>query len=195
MLSRRVRINLSLLMGALLIFTFINPVYAAAPRLLMLYGKPLPKPIILDDWQENLKLMLAVTEASPISAEELKDRPYLKMAFFWGLEWDRYVKEGKPLDKLCPEDGNQHGRFYPAVGEAEAVFAFDNIPGPGPLRRRVKAAGLKILERHGIKVRVEARPAEEAVRAEVKSACALSVEVRLYGEIEKMALPVQESAR
>src|SRR5712692_9695096 len=86
---------------------------AAAPRLIMFHGKLLPKPVILDDWKENLQLM-AVRPDAAVTRDQLV-WPYLQVAYFWGPRWVRYVQEGKPLDKLHPEEGDQHLRFYPAV--------------------------------------------------------------------------------
>ncbi|MBA3441597.1 MAG: hypothetical protein H0T92_17190 [Pyrinomonadaceae bacterium] len=132
------------------------PVEAAAPRLLMIYGKQLPKPIILANWQENQRLMSAITEEAKVTPEELKGRPYLEVALFSGLEWVRYVDQGKPLDKLRPKQASQHGRFYPAVGDAAPIMTFKSLPGPGPLTRRVDAKGVEILAGHGIPVRLDA---------------------------------------
>lgn len=123
---------------------------AAAPRLLMVYGTPLPQPVLLTDWWENLDFMLAIAEGVTITPEELAGRPYLGLAFFGGPEWVRYADEGRPLGALRPEEANQHGRFYPAAGDAGAVVTLDSVPGPWPLTRRVEPTGLEILARHGI---------------------------------------------
>ena len=45
-----------------LALTYVCPVEAAAPRLLMLYGKPLEKPVLLADWPEIFKLITTSTE-------------------------------------------------------------------------------------------------------------------------------------
>src|SRR5713226_4809934 len=68
---------------------------AAAPRLIMVYGSPLTKPVVLSDWRENLEFMASITQQSSVTPEELRRRPYLKLALFWGPEWARYVEEGK----------------------------------------------------------------------------------------------------
>lgn len=132
------------------------PVEAAAPRLILVYGPPLAQPVVLDDWQENLTLMVAATEDAGLSADKLRGRPYFRLAFFWGQEWAAYVDAGKPLSALRPEQGNQAGRFYPAIGDAGPVLTFDSIPGTGPLTRRLEQAGVAVLARHGIPTRYAA---------------------------------------
>lgn len=99
--------------------------------------------------------MSAITEEARVTPEELKGRPYLEVALFSGLEWVRYVDQGKPLDKLRPKQASQHGRFYPAVGDAAPIMTFKSLPGPGPLTRQVKPEGIEILARHGVPVKME----------------------------------------
>ncbi len=132
------------------------PVEAAAPRLILVYGPPLAQLVVLDDWQENLTLMVAATEDVGLSVDKLRGRPYFRLAFFWGPEWAAYVDAGQPVSALRPEQGNQAGRFYPAVADAGPVLTFDSIPGPGPLTRRLEPAGVAVLARHGIPTRYAA---------------------------------------
>src|SRR5688572_7614803 len=96
----------------LLAVAVVCPVEAAAPRLLIVHGKPLKKPVLLSDWREIFKLITTSTESAGMSSRELEGRPYLELALFWGPDWARYVDEGNPLDKLRPEDANQNGWFY-----------------------------------------------------------------------------------
>jgi len=126
------------------------PVEAAAPRLLIVYGPPLTRPVILDDWQENLTLMLAATDNAGISADALQGRPYVRLAFFWGPEWAQYVDAGKPLSALRPEQGNQHGRFYPAVGNEGPILTFDDRLATPANVRRLDQTGVSVLAHHGI---------------------------------------------
>ena len=128
---------------------------AAAPRLIMVYGSPLTKPVILSNWRENLEFMSSITQESSVTPEELRRRPYVKLALFWGPEWAQYVEEGKPIDRLRPEQANQQGRFYPAVGRAGPVVTLDMPPGSvGPSWRQVREAGIRILLKYGIAVRL-----------------------------------------
>lgn len=158
MFCRRYRVPLALTLALLIGTALVSPVLAAAPRIIMIYGPPLAQPIVLSDWVENGRFMGSITEGSNITSEELTGRPYLELAFFWGAEWDQYVKEGKPLAALRPEQANQHGRFYPAFNHAASVVRFDSIPGPGPLTRRIDLTGIEILARYGIPTRLETSP-------------------------------------
>src|SRR5262245_65051317 len=76
------------------------PAEAAWPRLLMVYGKPLEKPIVVDD---ALGIVEVFDRSVEFEESKLKDRPYLSLALFWGMDWNRYVVEGT-LDRLWPED-------------------------------------------------------------------------------------------
>ena len=101
--------------------------------------------------------MLSISAVASIRDADLQERPYIEMAYFWGPEWARYVVDGASMGKLQPKDGNQHGRFYPAYGNAEAVVTFDNIPGSGPSKRRIKEEGLTIFRKYGIPTMLEKR--------------------------------------
>ncbi len=136
--------------------TGVAPVVAAGPRVLMVYGPPLAKPIILHHWGENMQLMGAAVDAATVTRAKLKGRPYLHMALFWGSTWVQYVNQGKPLAALRPEQANQCTQFYPAYGTASPLMVFDSIPGSyTSLIHRVRPEGIAILARHGIPVRLK----------------------------------------
>lgn len=122
---------------------------AAAPRLVMFYGGPLRTAIILADWHENLGLVQGATTGKAEPNALLAARPYIKVAHFWGHDWARSVAERKPLDQLRPEQGNEHGRFYPAFGDSDAVY----------FGKRLEPKVLDILAKYGIPVRLPARRA------------------------------------
>ena len=135
----------------------VTPSQAAAPRFIMIYGASLKNSVILTDWYENLDFMYAISESADVTPEELAQRPFLELAYFWGPSWAAYADSGKSLKELKPEQANQNGRFYPAFGDARPVATFGFIPGPGSLIRHVNAKGLEILSRHDVPVRLETR--------------------------------------
>jgi hypothetical protein len=120
------------------------PVSAAAPRLVMIYGGSLSHPIILDDWNENLTLMLAASESAWLAGLDLGSRPSFQVAYFWGPTWADYMAAGKPIQAIRPEDASQHGRFYPAVGSARPLLTFE-----GSIRA-LSPEGVALLARHGV---------------------------------------------
>ena len=128
---------------------------AAAPWFVMFHGTLLQNRIVLMDWHENQRLTLSVAQAANISDRDLVDRPYIEVAYFWGPQWMSYPTDGTSLNKLEPQNGNQHGRFYPAYGAAEAVVTFDQASGP--LKRKISQDGLEILTKYGIPARVDKR--------------------------------------
>jgi hypothetical protein len=107
-----------------------TPALAAAPRVMLVYGPPLTRTIVLQDWDENLRLMQAVAEDAAATSRELTHRPFLSVALFWGTFWSQYLQHGKPLAVFRPERANQCAWFYPAYGRAHPLWVFRSVPGP-----------------------------------------------------------------
>jgi len=119
----------------------------------MFNGNQLGKRIIIADWHENQKLMMSIREAATIEEGSLQDRPFIEMAYFWGPDWAHYVADGKSPEALRPEQGDQHGRFYPAYRDAEALVTLTEV---WPSNRRITQDGLNLLCKYGIPTRLEA---------------------------------------
>lgn len=155
MMSRTCRTALVAGVVLLVLVTGTTPALAAGPRVMLVYGPPLAQPVILHDWAENMRLMLAVGEDATATSGELRRRPFLGVALFWGMPWVQYAQHGKPLAALRPEQANQCARFYPAYGRARPLWVFHGIPGPNTsLIRWVSPTGIAILTRHGVPVRL-----------------------------------------
>jgi hypothetical protein len=99
--------------------------------------------------------MLSISEMASVNDADLRERPYVEMAYFWGREWAPDRIERSHTAKVEPQQANQHGRFYPAYGNAEALVTFDPVPGSGPSKRRITEEGLVILTKYGIPTRME----------------------------------------
>ena len=140
--------HLSALTTWLLLLAVLPSVLAAPPRVFMFYGGPLSQPVFLTDWSETLRFNLAVLGGASVSSKELAERPHIDMALYWGNGWERYLGEGVET-RLHPQQADQKGKFYPAVGDAAAVVELEvGLP------HRLNAEGLEILAKHGIPVRV-----------------------------------------
>jgi hypothetical protein len=87
---------------AVLLVLFGTTADAAYPRLLMVYGKSLAKPIVVENALDVVKVIEHTSDGTSVNG--LEDRPYLELALFWGNEWNRYMDEGKPSNQLRPED-------------------------------------------------------------------------------------------
>jgi hypothetical protein len=123
----------------------VTPAEAAAPCLLIIYGGPLQKPALLSDRGEIFKIFTSTPNEADL---DLNERPFFELALFWGPVWNAYVNEGKPLDKLRPEDTDQKGRLYPAIGDKPAVIT------TGSMVKRIPSDGLRFLERSGLPTRL-----------------------------------------
>jgi hypothetical protein len=119
---------------------------AAAPNYILVSGRGLARPIVLGDWNENLRLLSALANArraKPRDVRGLSRRPRFDLAEFWA--WS-----GRPRPTR-PSDASQHGTFYPAHGSSPAVFAVmvDGTRAP----RIAPVAALRILARHRVPTR------------------------------------------
>src|SRR5579872_66877 len=131
------------------------PASAKGPRIMIVYGHSLPRPVIISNWRDNAVLMVAANDAMSVLHAHVRGRPYLTMALFWGTEWVRYMSQRKPPSRLKPSQANQFARFYPAYGSDPALLVFNAIPGTyTSLARHVAPAGIAVLRRHGIPVRL-----------------------------------------
>lgn len=124
--------------------------HAAAPRLLMVTGPGLSKPVLLTSWTEISEFVQAAANESPATAREaLAGRPSLRLALFWDATiWEPYIRERK-LASLRPSDATQFGSFYPAANGRSAAL---DLPWTGQWPKQPNARALAILERHGVPV-------------------------------------------
>jgi hypothetical protein len=122
------------------------PAQAAAPNYILVSGRGLAHPVILADWQENMKLLLAVANASRAKGRTvagLSARPRFDLAEFWN--W-----AGRPRPKSAAQ-ASQHGAFYPAHGSKPALIAL-TVQGITVVRH-APAFVLTTFTRHGVPTR------------------------------------------
>lgn len=123
--SARIRIAGALVLGALALST---SVHAAFPRLIMFSGGPLKSPLVMTDWYAVAAFMQSLPAPGPIQESVLSGRPFMQVTLFWGPSWKAYMDEGRPISILKPDQGNAHGRFYPATTSSPAVFLHTDAP-------------------------------------------------------------------
>jgi hypothetical protein len=123
--------------------------HAAAPHVLMFDGKPLPRPVVLAERADILRLVTAWVGGPRAPRAELRARCSLRVSLFWS---------GRPRQGLKPSAADQFGRYYPAAGGMPAVI---DLPwGAGaPWPRQVAARALRILRQHGVPTRLSPRAA------------------------------------
>ena len=86
----------------------------AAPSVIVFTGKPLKSPVVLTDWSENLSLMLGLERPAVVANDELRDRPRLEIAMYWGDAWNRFAATPESLALLPRVHQPQSGQYYPA---------------------------------------------------------------------------------
>jgi hypothetical protein len=142
------------LIGAVAVaLVLASSVEAAAPRYILVSGPGLARPVLLANWVENRTLLLAVAGAPRAKKEtvrRLPGRPRLRLGFFWGwADMPRPTRQGQ---------ASQSGWFYPIWRSEAAVLDLmvDGVRVPRIAPIRV----LRIFARHGVPIRVAARPPE-----------------------------------
>ncbi len=129
---------------------------AAAPWIIIVHGDLLPQRVVMSDWHENNRLMGAIDASTQADTTAVHQRPYVHLAMFWGPEWANYPRTPEALARLRPEQANQHGRFYPAWADSDALVLIGSTSGRayrtlGPIAEH----GLALLERYGVPVRID----------------------------------------
>jgi hypothetical protein len=132
--------------GAIAGLALAASAHAAAPNYMLIHGPGLPKPILLPRWSENgavLSTLVQAPYARPQLVRQLRSRPRLGIALFWG-----WSDRPRPTS---PGAANQRGWFYPADGSQPAVVALrvNGIDKP----RLAPPRSLRILARYGVPIR------------------------------------------
>lgn len=119
----------ALFVAVLLVGLPSMPASAISPTAVMVYGEKIAQPIVLRPgspadfpafgllwWQAGPYARPTRTvQGDPQLLSALRNRPYVKLAVFWG----RYEP-----DQLKPESASQHGRFYlPTASEPAVVVS------------------------------------------------------------------------
>jgi hypothetical protein len=133
--------------AAVITVVLATPAQAAAPNYVLVTGGGLSHPVLLADWQKNMKILLAVANAPRARGKVLAGlsaRPRLDLAELW--DWS-----GRPRPTRAAQ-ASQHGSFYPAHGSKVAliVLTVQGVTVP----RRAPAFVLATLARHGIPTRL-----------------------------------------
>ena len=137
----------------------------AGPRVIRIEGKLLQRPVVLSNWRENEELVLAMTDVATVLPNRFTGQACVTFTLYWETKWNEYVNAGKPLAELTPDQGDQHGCFYPAVGNEVAIFlyadddkgSYGNSARIRGLARRVGQPALDVLAKHGIPLRIDRR--------------------------------------
>lgn len=150
-MQSRAHVLAMLLIVSLIPFADASPALAARPCVVLFYGGALATPIAVNGCSASSWLLAG--PPAPITPAMLEGRPSFQLAFFWNAIWVDDGTAAASPDWLRPEQANQYGRFYPALGVAPAILAMDFIAGPGTLFWYLQPEGLRLLEAHGVPTR------------------------------------------
>ena len=126
------RLWLVLLVAVAVVASSTSIARAAAPRIVIISGKPLAHQVVISDWETIFSIVgeFAASRAAPRA--QFAHRPKLKVSMFWGPRWNDYVSSGKPAAALRPKQADQFGSFYPAWRERPAMI---DLPWAGRTAR------------------------------------------------------------
>jgi hypothetical protein len=124
---------------------------AAAPRIVIVSGKPMAHQIAISSWTAILRIVEPVASAPNVKRAQLVGRPRLRLSMFWGPRWVDYLAAGHRAAALRPQDADQQGSFYPAWHRRPAAI---DLPWAGSWPRLVPAKALRTLKHYGIPVAV-----------------------------------------
>ena len=124
---------------------------AAAPRIVIVSGKPLERQVVISDWGKIFTIVDGIAGARPGSRAALTGRPRLRLSLFWGPRWNDYVSSGRPAAALRPWQADQFGGYYPAWRGRRAMI---DLPWAGRWPRPLSAKALAVLERSGVPTRI-----------------------------------------
>jgi hypothetical protein len=121
---------------------------AAAPRIVIMSGKPLKHQIVISNWPSIASAFERMASGRVARRTQLAHRPRLKVSMFWGPRWIGYLRKGKLASALRPKQADQFGSFYPAWRGRPAMI---DLPWAGRWPRVVPAKALATLERFGFR--------------------------------------------
>ena len=130
-----------------------TPESLAAPRIIVLHGGSLERPVYLTNWQENLQLMLAISEPSQPRRSSVDTTGAIQVAMFWhGPTWEEFARNTERLPGLMQYlDKAQRGAIYLPPSSSEPLVDYhSSLSNPG--LRRISAIGLAILSRAGVQI-------------------------------------------
>lgn len=145
------RLAVALLVAVAVIAASASVAQAAAPRIVIVSGKPLAHQVVISDWERIFVVVEEVANGRVVPRTQLASRPRLKLSLFWGPRWNDYLNKGKPAAALRPLQADQFGSFYPSWRGRPAMI---DLPWAGRWPRLVSAKALTILKRYGVPVRV-----------------------------------------
>jgi hypothetical protein len=127
----------------------------AAPKVIVLGGEPLRHRVVLTDFDENLRLMLAATQVVPVSADSLAKRPRIRLVMYWGDQWSGRSDLPDSITTSLLANGAQPGAFYPAFRGRPALWKFGAVGRMPASMRWLSPEGVAILGNHGVPVAID----------------------------------------
>ena len=113
-----------MLCAAILLVAFARPASAQWPTVMMFYGGSLTQPVFATgaDTPPFSGFVGGVPAPNQATANDMGNRPYVNVAWFWGPRDDPAQNGTRTLDALKPEMAFHHGRLYPSTADKPAML-------------------------------------------------------------------------
>lgn len=127
----------------------------AAPQVIVFGGGPLRQRVVLNDWSENQRLMLAAGRVVRVPADSFRNRPRISVAMYWGSQWKDRTDLPDSVSIFSTLDGAQSGAFYPRVKGQPGLWVFGPAAASPGSTRILEREGMAILAKHGVPVDIK----------------------------------------
>ena len=146
------RLAVALAVAVAVLVSSAGIAHAAAPRIVIISGRPLGRQIVISDWRKIFTIVDGIAGARPVSRGQLADRPRLKFSMFWGPRWNDYLRSGGDPTALRPRQADQTGYLYPGWRGRRAMI--DLVPWAGEWPRPLSPKALTVLKQFGVPIRL-----------------------------------------
>ena len=141
----------------------VNEARFISPRIIMFYGDPLRSPIYITG--QDSRVLHDIENPTDLRASEFSTRRFIKMAMFWGTQWDPYYFGKQSLKGLTPDKAGQHGRLYLGGDESSVPVVLQTVPRIQPFAipsdsnafswgGPLPAESVAVLRRYGVPTRM-----------------------------------------
>jgi hypothetical protein len=127
----------------------------AAPGVIVFAGGPLRKAIVLSNWTENQRLMMAAIQHVAVDDTALARRQKIEVTMYWGAMWSSFAATPDSLALLGRIREAQHGAYYPASHGEAAVWVYGPTGTMAKSTRLLTSDGIAILRAHLLPVAVK----------------------------------------
>ena len=124
----------------------------ASPRIIVLHGGSLERPIYLTNPWENLQFMLAIGEHAPVRRSSLDTSDAIQVAMFWGTTYNWHAQDTTRLPQLLGSLGSAQQAALYLPPRAAVPYLDYHSAAADPGVRHIAPIGLAVLHKAGLRL-------------------------------------------